>query len=212
MDSGLLKHILPRFSLKTGIRVVLTDVADMALGESTDGTPVFEGLDKIWFLQINEADPRQVRFRDWLTGDIGRRTVDSFQADGTQPFSASFEIEVEIAKLEFDGDPLAGEKSSLFHCGRCHVIGPQNALSGIGSTPSFATLKALPNWDERFQAFYVLRPHAAFTVIEDITPPFDPERPPPIAPMVMTLDDVDDMLAYVATIKAADLGAPIQLQ
>ena len=85
-------------------------------------------------------------------------------------------------------------------------------MNGIGSTPSFAVIKALPDWDLRFQAFYVLRPHAAFTQIEDVTPGFDPELPPPIVPVEMTLDDLNDLMAYVATITAADLGAPIQLQ
>ena len=61
-------------------------------------------------------------------------------------------------------------------------------------------------------AFYALRPHGAFTVIEDLTPAFDPERPPPIVPVEMTLDDLDDVMAYVATIPVADLGAAIQLQ
>ena len=211
-DSGLLKHILPRFSLKTGIRVTADDAGPMALADSAPGTPVFQGLGTVWHLRIDAGDPAQQRFLEWLTGDIGRRTVDSFQPDGTPVFTAAIKVEAEVAELEYDGDPVAGEKASLVHCGRCHVIGPQNAMNGIGSTPSFAVIKALPEWEYRFQAFYALRPHGAFTVIEDLTPAFDPERPPPIVPVEMTLDDLDDVMAYVATIPVADLGAAIQLQ
>lgn len=212
VESGLLKHILPRFSLKTGIRAIAQPDGAMTLAAQAPGTPVFQGADAVWHLRIDDQDNRQVRFRDWLTGEIGRRTIDSFQPDGTQPFTASIKVEAAIAPLSFDGDAEQGARASLEHCGRCHVIGPQNAMSGIGSTPSFAALKSLSDWDSRFQAFYVLRPHAAFTVIDGVTADFDPARPSPIAPIVMTLDDLDDMLAYVASMDAADLGAPIQLQ
>ena len=92
------------------------------------------------------------------------------------------------------------------------MIGQINRLDGIGSTPSFAVLRALGDWDARFQSFYTLRPHPAFTQVEDVTEPFDPQRPPPIAPLEMTLDDLNEILAYVEAIEAADLGAPLQFQ
>ena len=61
-----------------------------------------------------------------------------------------------------------------------------------------------------FQAFYVLAPHPAFTQIKDVTEPFPIDLPSPIAPMEITLDDLEAILAYVAEMPPADLGAPIQ--
>ena len=210
-DSGLLKHLLPRFSLKTGIRVTPDAAGPITLAETPPGTPVFQGGSVIYYLRIGD-DPRQVRFRDWLTSEIGQRTVESFQPDGTQPFSASFEVAEEAEAPAFEGDALAGARLSLTHCGRCHVIGPQNRMNGLGSTPSFAVLRALPDWDTRFQQFYVRRPHGAFTQIDGITPPFAAELPSPIFPLQMTQGDLDAILAFVAATAAADLGAPLQLQ
>ena len=53
VDSGLLKHILPRFSLKTQVRVEL--VEDPALAEiviGSDGRALFSGLGQTWHMQI----------------------------------------------------------------------------------------------------------------------------------------------------------------
>jgi hypothetical protein len=85
-------------------------------------------------------------------------------------------------------------------------------MTGIGSTPSFSVLRSLPDWSDRFSVFYVLNPHPSFTVIDGVTPPFATNRPPPIAPVVLTLDDLEDVLAYVAGLKPADLGAPLRHQ
>ena len=211
-NSGLLKHILPRFSLKTGVRVVSDSTGPMRISGTAPGIPVFRNEDTTYFLRIDETDARQTRFRDWLVSDIGRRTVDSFRIGNTQPFSADTDTSVTVAEPAFDGDPELGAIRSREHCGRCHVVSAGNRMSGIGSTPSFAALRSLADWNERFQQFYVLNPHGAFTLIQDVTPGFDPERPPPIAPVRMTLEDVDAILAFVATIEPANLGAPLQLQ
>ncbi len=209
--SGLLQHILPRFSLKTGIRVVAEESGVMSLAPSPPGDPVFARGDVIYHLRI-EDDAKQARFRDWLQSDIGKRTVEGFApAEGT-PFSASFEIAVVTEDTEIDGNALLGEDLSMTHCGRCHVIGPQNRMNGLGSTPSFAVLRAMPDWSERFQAFFALNPHPAFTQIEGLTEPFPPERPSPIHPVEISLDDLEAILAFVAALRAADLGAPLQLQ
>lgn len=211
VDSGLLKHILPRFSLKTSIRVVPDRSGPMQVVTSEPGVPVFRANGVTYFLRIGQ-DERQQRFRDWLTSDIGKNTVESFQPGGEPLFSARFD-RIEIMETpDFDGNSALGARLSLVHCGRCHVIGPQNRMNGLGSTPSFAVLRSLPDWDTRFQEFYVRKPHGAFTQIEGVTPPFDAERPPPIVPVQMTLDDLDAILAFVARTPAADLGAPLQFQ
>lgn len=209
--SGLLKHILPRFSLKTGIRVVAEEGGAMVLAVGPPGQPVFQRGGDIYHLRVQD-DPRQARFQDWLLSDVGKRTVESFAPTEGGPFSASFETVAAPESDTIEGDALLGEKLSLTHCGRCHVIGPQNRMNGLGSTPSFAVLRAMPDWSNRFQAFFALNPHPSFTQIEGITAPFNPERPPPIHPLRLTQDELEAILAYVSVIRAADLGAPLKLQ
>lgn len=211
VDSGLLKHILPRFSLKTSIRVIPDTSGTMTLAPAPPGVPVFQGDGVTYHLRIAD-DPRQQRFRDWLLSEVGKTTIDGFQRNGVHPFAARFAV-VETAETPvIVGNTTRGAELSLVHCGRCHVVGPENRMNGLGSTPSFAALRGLPDWIERFEQFFVRNPHGAFTQIIDVTPPFDPERPPPIVPVEMTIDDIDAIIAHVARTRAADLGAPLALQ
>ena len=209
-DSGLLDYLLPRFSLKTGVRVRPGD-GGMVLAAEPPGEPVFRGNGVTYHLRIDDS-PDQERFRDWLVSDIGKNTIESFQVEGIAPYSASVEVADVEAEPVFEGDAAEGEDLSMVHCGRCHVVSDANRNKSIGSTPSFGVLRAMEDWDIRFQTFYVLAPHGAFTQVEDVTEPFDIERPPPIVPITLTLDEIDAILAYVAAIPAADLGGPLQLQ
>lgn len=209
-DSGLLTFILPRFSLKTQTRITLVDPgapADARFGD--DGIVAFEGLDRVWRFDAG-ADTDAQRFADWLRSDVGRRTVDSYQVDGAALFTSEVEVEQVVAPIIYEGDAARGEAVSLSHCGRCHVVSDKNRMNSIGSTPSFAVLRTLADWEDRFQAFYVLKPHGAFTQIKDVTDPFDPSRPSPIAAVEMTLDDLDNIMAFVQGIAPADLGGPVQ--
>lgn len=210
-DSGLLQHILPRFSLKTGIRVIADDAGVLVLETAPPGDPVFARGGVVYHLRIGD-NAKHERFRNWLLSDIGKNTVESFTPEQGAPFSARFEVAAIQQDLVIDGDTARGEKLSMTHCGRCHVIGPQNRMNGLGSTPSFAVLRAMPDWSERFEAFFALNPHPAFTQIDGLTPPFDPTRPSPIHPVEMTLEELEAILSFVSVIKAADLGAPLQLQ
>jgi len=209
--SGLMRHLLPRFSLKTGVRVGVDPSGAMVIDDGASGTPVFERNGTIYRLRIKD-DRKQIRFKDWLTSEIGLRTVESFEPGDGAPFTAPRVVATSTEPLLFDGDATAGAALSLSHCGRCHVIGPQNAMNSIGSTPSFAALRAIEGWDVKFQTFYVLRPHGVFTQIDGVTEPFDPDIPSPIAPVMMSVDDLEAILAYVAQVEPADLGAPLQLQ
>ena len=208
IETGLMKHILPRFSLKKGIRITLIDSgADAQFGAT--GTPVFRQTDTLWHFASNDT-PHAATFLDWLTSDVGKRTIDTFQPDGTQIFSSDVAPKVEEQIVELTGDVAWGEKVSLTKCGRCHVVNETNRMNAIGSTPSFALLRSFDDWDSRFQAFFVLKPHGAFTQVEGITEPFPENLPSPIAPIEVTVDEIDAILAYVNTIEPADLGAPIQ--
>lgn len=209
-ESGLIGFIAPRFSLKTAIRITVVpegSAADAVFGP--EGIAAFEGPDQVWHLAVG-TDPDAQRFADWLLSDVGRGTVEQFTVDGAAVFSSTVKKAAKVAKVSFDGDAARGAALSMTHCGRCHVVSEENRMKAIGSTPSFAVLRTLPNWDERFLAFYALNPHPAFTQVDEVTPPFDMARPSPIEPVRITLDELDDILSFVAAMAPADLGAPIQ--
>ncbi|MFC3118353.1 hypothetical protein ACFOHS_09355 [Jhaorihella thermophila] len=88
-ESGLLKHILPRFSLKTGVRVVADPSGPMVLAEGPPGTPVLKRGDRIYYLRVTE-DRRQQRFLDWMLSEIGKRTIESFAPGGETPVHHRF--------------------------------------------------------------------------------------------------------------------------
>jgi mono/diheme cytochrome c family protein len=205
-ESGFLNFLLPRFALKHGVRISVTGTegAEAALGDQ--GTPVFSGLGQTWRLS-HAGKEEAVELEAWLLSEIGQRTIESFAEAAFTPPAAE---EVAPVALTFDGDPVAGERLALQHCGRCHVVNEKNRMSGIGATPSFGVLRTLPDWENRFAIFYVLKPHPAFTQVQDITLPFEAHRPATIAPVEITQDEVEDIAAYAATLAPADLGAPIQ--
>ncbi len=209
--SGLMKYMLPRFTLKTQVRIELVapgDPAEVALGDA--GTPVFVGIGQTWSIEVLSPEHKGAsRFAAWITDTTGQSAITGFTVDGNQPFALPAEEE-EVAEDVFrNGDSLRGQQVSRVHCGRCHVTARGDESLGIGSTPSFFALRSFEDWDDRFLSFYVLKPHGAFTQIRDVTEPFPEELPSPIAPMELTLDDIDAILAYVAGIEPADFGAPL---
>ncbi len=213
-ESGLLKHILPRFSLKTQVRVEKvddTDLADLILGQT--GRALFSGLGQTWKMDVPGAGhPGTDKLATWLKSDIGQRTIASFAPDGEALFGAPEEEEAVAVVLEFDGDPEAGHKVSREKCTRCHAVDDATRGWGIGSTPSFSVLRALPDWEGRFAAFYALNPHPAFTQITEVTDPFPVDRPSPISPIELSLDELEALLAYVGAMRAADLGKAFEHQ
>jgi hypothetical protein len=215
VESGLLEYLVPRFSLKTSVRVAVVPKearADLALTNQAAGTPVFQGPDATWSLMVLNETEGATRLADWLTGTIGKRTITSFKVDGAPLFSLPKAAEPDAVAVSFEGDAVLGRKLSDKLCGRCHVVNAQNRMNDIGSTPSFFLLRAMQDWDRRFQMFYALNPHPSFTQVADVTPPFPIDRPSPIIPVEMTLDDLEAILAYVSALAPADLGAPLQHQ
>ncbi len=214
--TGFLKHILPRFSLKHGVRIELVPEgaeAEARLTASGSGVPVFSGLGKKWVLsQPDPGNDHVTRFEDWLTSDVGKRTIDAFQPDGTPLFTAAAGRPEDTEVLVVAGDAAKGEKLAVRHCGRCHIVNNATRMTSIGSTPSFAVMRGFSDWQDRFEAFFSLNPHPSFTVIEGVTQPFSANRPPPIVPLELTMNELDAILAFVSQIQPADLGAPIQYQ
>lgn len=210
-ESGLMKYLLPRFSLKTSVRVALAEEGALKIDAAPPGTPVFARGGRVYYLS-HDSSEKAKRFAAWLTSDIGRRTIESFQPESGAPFTASFDTGPDESAAAFTGDALRGEALSHRLCGRCHVISAKNRMKGLGSTPSFAALRTLPDWDIRFESFFARNPHGAFTQVDEVTEAFDPSRPSPISALEITLDDLQAIIAYAAALKPADLGAPIQHQ
>lgn len=214
VESGLMRHILPRFSLKTQVRVDLvetTDTADIILGPV--GRALFQSDETIWHMNVIAGDhPGTLRLTEWLLGDVGKRTIFGFAPDGVPLFTPPAEAVLRTVEIVIDGDPVLGHTVAQAKCGRCHAVDEAGKMNSIGSTPSFFVLRSLENWQDRFMTFYVLNPHPAFTQIATITQPFAQNLPPPIVPVEMTLNQLQAVLAYVGTLKAADLGAPLEHQ
>ena len=209
-DTGFLQHLLPRFSLKHGVRITQVDEGgDVVIGGK--GVPVFAGLDRIWSVTWTKAAGPDL-FIEWLLSEIGKRTIESFKLDSVAVFTAQVKDQKVAPVLAFEGDLVQGEALSLAHCGRCHVINETNRMKGMGQTPSFALMRTFDDWDNRFATFFVLNPHPSFTQIAGITESFAAHLPPAIVPLEITQAEFDHILSYVATITPADLGAPLQSQ
>lgn len=103
-----------------------------------------------------------------------------------------------------DGDVAKGRKLAETHCARCHVIGDFNKFGGIGSTPSFNLIAGMADGIDRFRSFYARRPHPAFVSVPGVEPPT--KLPPYAMPFAVTPESIDDVLAFVATLKPKDLG------
>ena len=219
-ESGFLRFIMPRFSLKTRIRPALeTDAATAeAYWDTRGGQPVMEGFGQTFYLRLaaqgapldTPQGQKAQRFADWLLSEIGQRTVEQFRVEGAQVFRVIVAKTVAVEDIVFQGDGGRGENLAFANCARCHEIGTRNLMKGIGSTPSFGLLRGLPDWQERFMTFYLRPPHPPITQIEGITEAFDPSRPPTIVPLLLTDTDVEDILSFVATsVEKVDLGAPL---
>ncbi len=217
--SGFMQHILPRFRFRTRISAEAQpgpEEADAALTEAVGGArPVMTSADgRAYEFDVLAAAPdRQAlaeKLGGWLRSPAGRRAIEGFEIDDAPAFAAGEAAPAPVETVELDGDAHAGARLALVHCGRCHVVDQRNRTGGIGSTPSFAALRAMPEWHARFVGFWALNPHPAFTQVEGLTEPFDPLRPPHIAPIHMTQEDADAIAAYVATLEPKDLGADVQ--
>lgn len=87
------------------------------------------------------------------------------------------------------GDPVRGREISEKLCGRCHAWDPKWPWNSIGSTPSFMWMaQRLDFWRERILSVTDRRPHIA-------------------QKLEVKLADLEDVLAYIETLKPADDGS-----
>ena len=87
------------------------------------------------------------------------------------------------------------------HCTRCHVVPNMNPYGGIGSTPSFAALKWLSDWEHRFEVFYTLPPHPALVSIQGVSEERSASLPVFVAEIELQIDDVEAILSFVRTLE-----------
>ncbi|MCT4608549.1 MAG: cytochrome c [Pelagimonas sp.] len=211
IDSGLMKHILPRFSLKNQVKVTLVERDAAHLSIADTGAALFDGLGQTW--RIDPVQPSHAgakKLVKYLRSEVGQRTVFGFAPEGVVLFgeaSVAEDIAEDTAPAQ---DVVAGLRASKQLCARCHSV--EGLGGGIGSTPSFSVLRSLEDWETRFATFFQLKPHPAFTQIPDVTDPFPIDRPSPIAPVEMDMEELDAILTYVGAMGAADLGNPLKHQ
>ena len=98
----------------------------------------------------------------------------------------------------------ANEVIAKGHCTRCHVVPDMNPYGGIGSTPSFAAMKWLPDWEHRFEVFYTLPPHPALVKILGLSEERVASLPAFVAEIELQIDDVEAILAFVRTLATPD--------
>ena len=212
--SGFLKHILPRFKLKHRITIIPVDAdetADMALVATGKGTRVFAGQDGAEFrLVIAVPGEGADKLHEWLLSAPGRAAITGFPRGGPPAYVAELPEEVAEAAPEITGDAALGARLALVHCGRCHVVDKRNRMGGIGSTPSFAAMRARNNWFDLFSKYWTQNPHPSFTELVGVTEPFGENNVTHIAPVQITVDEVDAIVAFVETLEPLDLGRPIQ--
>ncbi|MDJ1007064.1 MAG: hypothetical protein QNJ13_04495 [Paracoccaceae bacterium] len=214
---GFDKHLLPRFKFKTRIAVtaVAPDApADMVLAVEADGgTRVFsDDAGAVWRVAATgEARAEEVRaFIDWLRSTPGKAAIETFAPDGVALFTTEVRSQSVAAAETVDGDTALGSRLALVHCGRCHVVDARNRMGGIGSTPSFAALRARARWSDLFLTFWTANPHPSFTQVQGYTEPFAADRPVHIAPVLMTMEELEAITAFVATIEPKDLGRQVE--
>ncbi len=116
-------------------------------------------------------------------------------------FVAGFMVAASAGPAAAAGDAEKGQQLSEQHCARCHVVGDFNKYGGIDSTPSFQALARRDDWQERFGSFYERRPHPAFVRVEGVEAWTN--QPAFVQEIEFTSADVDDILAFVEALKAA---------
>jgi len=213
VESGLFKYLVPRFTLKTQVRLILGEKSDAQVTILVSaGRPIAQRGNVIWAVQLIDGEhPGAKRFFEWLQGEVAQNPILAFAPETGDRFVIPDVQDTIEQTVNFKGNAALGLQVAQAQCSRCHVV-DDNRMGAIGSTPSFFALRTLPDWPLRMSGFYLLNPHPAFTVVQDVTDPFDPNRPPPIVPIQVTLDQIDALLAYMQGLQPADLGAPIKHQ
>ena len=99
---------------------------------------------------------------------------------------------------------LKGREIVRQHCTRCHVVPDMNPYGGIGSTPSFAAMRWLADWEQRFEVFHTLPPHPALENIVGVSKERSDSLPVFISEIKIQLEEIDAILAFAPTLETPD--------
>lgn len=216
-ELGFDKQLLPRFRFKTRIEVVAVAPgapADMVLAVAAEGgRRVFSDADgAVWRISTAGGDHSAEvgNFVDWLRSTSGKAAIEGFAPEGEPLFTTKVVARKVVVEDTVEGDTALGSRLALVHCGRCHVVDERNRMGGIGSTPSFAALRGRERWSDLFMTFWTANPHPSFTQVEGYTEPFPTERPVHVAPVEISMEEVEAITAFVGTMAAKDLGRPVE--
>lgn len=216
VPSGLVDYVLPRFSLKTQVRFDRIEVdgdlqlttrqtdAGIPICTLNDGTVV--SLSAARWVQ---SDPSYLAFRDWLRGESGRASISDYRENGQ---IVATPIALDAPKpppVVIIGDPVRGERLSLVHCSRCHKVDRAAKYSGLDSSSSFHAMRGFEDWLVRFASFFTVSPHKALISVKGSGITQD-RALIPMAPIDLSIEDVNDIVAFVHGLEPLDLGRPIQ--
>jgi mono/diheme cytochrome c family protein len=97
------------------------------------------------------------------------------------------------------GDADKGRAIAEQHCSRCHVVAAHNPMGGANNTASFQMIIKMDDGLERFQPFYARRPHPVFLRIPGVARWSN--APANAAEITITLEQVDDIVAFAKTLE-----------
>ncbi len=80
------------------------------------------------------------------------------------------------------------------------MIGDYNKYGGLNSTPSFEGILRQDDWRERFQTFYVRRPHQVFVRWPGLESPS--LAPSHVTPFDFDEEKLDHLMLYIERIEA----------
>lgn len=84
-----------------------------------------------------------------------------------------------------EGDADKGQELAARFCKGCHVIGTENRLGGIDSTPSFYLMSdKIDNYRQRLWSLKRRPPHTAYERLKDVS-----------------ADDIEHLLAYIGDLE-----------
>lgn len=132
--SGLWSYVLPRFKLKTGIKVHVVygsgSLNSDVLMQRDGTTPVMVRGDGLEFrATLNRASQHGTRFMEWLVSEVGQRTISAFKVDEQQVFFPAV-VEVLEDSQPLKGNVLIGEETAIRKCGRCMLLVSGTNMAG----------------------------------------------------------------------------------
>lgn len=216
VPAALIDYVMPRFSLKTRVRFERVDADGIVqfVAGSSAGTPIFELLDGAipvsLVVDAGYQDTADVEaFRTWLLSEPGRAAIGDFTMDGVAVAAPAAKQQAAAIQIAIVGDVEVGRDLSLSHCTRCHKVDRADKYSGLDNSPSFHAMRSFDDWYVRFSRFYAVSPHKALIIVEGSGITKD-ESLISMQPIRLSVNEVNDIVAFVHSLEPLDLGQPIQ--